>query len=98
MVEIRNVDLDDTCQFKDILKQDGIGAMIMTPIKARNDVIGTMSLYSDTPRPFSPDVKLMIQALAHQGGLAIQNASLHMKLHEDKKDLEADIWSHRSWF
>ena len=70
----------------------------MAPVRARNDVIGTMSLYSQSPRLFSPDVKIMIQALAHQGGLAIQNASLYLKLQEDKKDLEADIWSHRSWF
>jgi hypothetical protein len=40
----------------------------------------------------------MIQALAYQGGLAIHNASLYLKLQEDKKDLESEIWSHRSWF
>ena len=95
---IENVNDNDTFQFKDLLKQEGIGAMIMAPVRARDDVIGTMSLYSQTPRHFSPDVKVMIQALAHQGGLAIQNASLYLKLQEDKKDLEADIWSHRSWF
>jgi GAF domain-containing protein len=95
---IENVDDDGASQFKDLLKQEGIGAMIMAPIRARDDVIGTMSLYSQSPRHFSADVKAMIQALAHQGGLAIQNASLYLKLQEDKKDLEADIWSHRSWF
>jgi len=31
------------------------------------------------------------------GGLAIQNASMYLKLQEDKKSLEEDIWSHRSW-
>jgi GAF domain-containing protein len=97
-VVIKNINQDDTCPFKDILEQEGIGAMIMTPVVAHKDVIGTMSLYSDTPRPFSSDVKQMIQALAHQGGLAIQNASLHLKLQEDKKDMETDIWSHRAWF
>jgi GAF domain-containing protein len=95
---IENINDDGASQFKDLLKQEGIGAMIMAPVRARNDVIGTMSLYSQSPRNFSPDVKIMIQALAHQGGLAIQNASLYLKLQEDKKDLEADIWSHRSWF
>ena len=96
---IENVNNNDTFQFiKDLLKQEDIGAMIMAPVKARDDVIGTISLYSQAPRHFSADVKVMIQALAHQGGLAIQNASLYMKLQEDKKDLEADIWSHRSWF
>jgi hypothetical protein len=41
---------------------------------------------------------VMVEALAHQGGLAIQNASMYLKLQEDKKNLEEDIWSHRSWF
>jgi GAF domain-containing protein len=98
MLTIENVDHDETCQIRGLLQQEGIGAMIITPIRARNDVIGTVSLYSDTPRRFSSDVKVMIQALIHQGGLAIQNASMYLKLQEDKKDLEADIWSHRSWF
>jgi GAF domain-containing protein len=97
-VIIENVNDDIACQFKELLKQESICAMIMTPVRARNDVIGTMSLYSDTPHHFSSDVKAMIQALAHQGGLAIQNASLYLKVQEDKKNLESDIWSHRSWF
>jgi hypothetical protein len=40
----------------------------------------------------------MVKALAQQGGLAIQNASMYLKLQNDKKALEADVWSHRSWF
>jgi GAF domain-containing protein len=95
---IENINDNDAFQFKDLLELEGIGSMIMAPVRARSDVIGTMSLYSETPRRFSSDVKVMVQALAHQGGLAIQNASLYLKLLEDKKDLEADIWSHRSWF
>ena len=31
-------------------------------------------------------------------GLAIQNASMYLELENDKKSLEEDIWSHRSWF
>jgi hypothetical protein len=41
---------------------------------------------------------MLVNALAQAGGLAIQNASMYLKLQEDKADLEKDIWSHRSWF
>jgi hypothetical protein len=41
---------------------------------------------------------ILVQALAHQGGLAIQNASMFLKLQAEQKELEADVWSHRSWF
>ena len=41
---------------------------------------------------------MMVEALAHSGGLAIQNAAMFLQLKEDKESLEQDIWSHRSWF
>ena len=97
-VVIENVGAADACPFKEHLKQEKIGAMIIVPVRSRSEVIGTMCLYSDTPRQFLPDETAMIQALGNQGGLAIQNASLYLKVQEDKKNLESDIWSHRSWF
>jgi hypothetical protein len=39
-----------------------------------------------------------VEALAHAGALAIQNAAVYLKLQQDKESLEKDIWSHRSWF
>lgn len=97
-VVIEDINRDGALELRSIFKQEGIDALIMTPITVRDDVIGTLSLYSDKSRNFPGDLKDMIQALACQGGLAIHNASLYLKLQEDKKDLESDIWSHRSWF
>jgi GAF domain-containing protein len=95
---ISDVAADKRITHRDALTKEGIGAIIITPIKARDEVIGVLRLYSDTPRKFPADVIVMVQALAHQGGLAIQNATLYLKLQEDKKSLEEDAWSHRSWF
>jgi GAF domain-containing protein len=80
------------------LSAEGVASMIITPISARDEVIGTLRLYSPVKRRYPQDVITLIQALAHQGGLAIQNASMYLKLKEDQKALEADVWSHRSWF
>ena len=49
-------------------------------------------------REFTEDDIMLTVAMAHQGGLAIQNASMYLMLQEDKKDLEQDFWSHRLWF
>jgi GAF domain-containing protein len=95
---ISDVGADKRITHRDALVKEGIGAIVVTPIKSRDEVIGVLRLYSDTPREFPADVIVMIQALAHQGGLAIQNATLYLKLQEDKKSLEEDAWSHRSWF
>jgi GAF domain-containing protein len=68
------------------------------PIKEKEDVIGVLRLYSDVPREFTEDEIKLATIIAHQGGLAIQNASMYLRLKEDIKDMKEDMWSHRSWF
>jgi GAF domain-containing protein len=97
-IVISDATTDSRITFKEAMKKEGIVSMIVTPILARDKVIGVMRLYSDVQREFPADTMVMVEALAHQGGLAIQNASMYLKLQEDKKSLEEDIWSHRSWF
>ncbi len=95
---IRDSTTDSSITFKAAMKAEGIVSMIVTPILVRDKVIGVMRLYSDVERQFPDDFMLMVKALAHQGGLAIQNASMYLQLEKDKKSLEEDIWSYRSWF
>ena len=97
-VVIADVTTDKRVTYKDAMKKEGIAAMIVTPIKSRDEIIGTLRLYSDIPREFPEDELLVIKALAHQGALAIENASMYLRLQADKESLEQDIWSHRSWF
>jgi GAF domain-containing protein len=97
-IVISDATTDARIRFKDAMKKEGIASIIVTPILARDKVIGVMRLYSGVQREFPSDLMVMVEALAHQGGLAIQNASMYLKLQEDKKSLEEDIWSHRSWF
>jgi GAF domain-containing protein len=89
---------DNRIAFKEAMQAEGVVSMIVTPIMAREEVIGVLRLYSETQRDFPEELLVMVKALAHQGGLAIQNASMFLQLQEDKKALEKDIWSYRSWF
>ena len=97
-VIIEDVAADERIRYKEELAQEGIASMIVAPISAREKIIGTLRLYSPVKRRYPEDVVIMVKALAHQGGLAIQNASMYLKLQADQKALEADVWSHRSWF
>ena len=72
--------------------------MLCVPIKVMDKVIGVMRLCSGVKRDFPEDIVTLVNAVAHQGGLAIQNASMYLKLQADKESLEKDIWSHRQWF
>lgn len=95
---ISDTTTDSRITFKTAMKTEGIVSMIVTPIMVREEVIGVLRLYSDVESQFPDDVILMVKALAHQGGIAIQNASMFLQLEKDKKSLEEDVWSHRSWF
>ncbi|NOR23755.1 MAG: GAF domain-containing protein [Desulforhopalus sp.] len=68
------------------------------PIRSREKIIGVMWLYSEYIRKYPQDFITVVEALAHTGALAIQNASMYLTLKEDKKSLEEDIWSHRLYF
>jgi GAF domain-containing protein len=95
---IEDVSADNRLQHKEQIMKEDIVSLLCVPIKAKEEVIGVMSLFSATARQYPEDVIILVNALAHTGGLAIQNASLYLSLQEDKKSLEEDIWSYRSWF
>ncbi|MCG6891988.1 MAG: GAF domain-containing protein [Desulfobacteraceae bacterium] len=95
---VRDVTTDERIQYPDKMRAEGIASMISAPIKSRDEVIGVLRLFSAEPRDFPEETLVVVKALAHQGALAIQNATMLLQLQEDKKSLEEDIWSHRSWF
>jgi GAF domain-containing protein len=97
-VVIRDVKTDDRLQSREEALNEGIVSMLMAPLKSGDDVIGVMRLCSKIPQEFPEDTVGMVNALALQGGLAIRNASMYLMLREEKKNLEQEIWSHKSWF
>lgn len=95
---IEDVPNDERLSYREEAKKEGVASMLCVPIKSRDDVIGVMRIFSGVKREFPKDIVTLAQAIAHQGALAIQNASSYLRLEKDKKDLEEEIWSHRSWF
>jgi GAF domain-containing protein len=89
---------DKQLQYPRETEKEGIKSMVCVPIRSREKVIGVMRLYSCSPRKYPRDFINVVEALAHTGALAIQNASMYLQLKEDKKSLEEDIWSHRLYF
>jgi GAF domain-containing protein len=97
-VVVKNASADKGVQYKQEKKEEGIVSILCVPIKAKEEVIGVLRLYSATPRDFTEDDIMQVTALAYHGGLAIQNASLYLMLKSDMKELKEEIWSHRRWF
>ena len=89
---------DKGVQYRKEKEEEGIMSILCVPIKSKNEIIGVLRLYSGVEREFTDDEIMLVTALALQGGLAIQNASMYLMLQEYMKDLKKDMWSHRSWF
>ncbi len=85
-------------QYTKETEKEGLRSLVTVPIQSKDKTIGVMRLYGDSARKYPRGFIRLIQALAHTGALAIQNASMYLALKEDKKNLEEDIWSHRLYF
>jgi GAF domain-containing protein len=97
-VIIDNAATDRRVQYRKVNREEGIVSILSVPIKTKEKVIGVLRLYSAQERKFGGDEIKMVTALAYLGGLAIQNASLYLMCQTDMKDLQDELWSHRSWF
>lgn len=85
-------------QYPKETREEGINSIVCVPIRSKEKIIGIMRLYSSCARKYPEDFITIMEAIAHTGALAIQNASMYLALKEDKKSLEEDIWSHRLYF
>ncbi|MCP3889594.1 MAG: GAF domain-containing protein [Desulfobulbaceae bacterium] len=99
----KTIVIEDLSKSKDLqypreTEKEGLHSLVTVPIQSKEETIGVMRLYSDSVRKYPQGFIMLIQALAHTGALAIQNASMYLALKEDKKSLEEDIWSHRLYF
>lgn len=97
-VVLDDVANDKRLQYREEALKEGIASMVCVPIQSKDLIIGVMRLYSEDTRDYPEDFLTIVNALAHTGALAIQNASMYLTLKEDKKFLEEDIWRHRSYF
>lgn len=95
---VNDVADNNLIQYPDSLIKEGILSVLSVPVKTKDDVIGVMNFYSASKTEFSKGIKEIAEAIGIQGGIAIQNASLYLKLNETKDSLEQDIWGYRSWF
>ena len=87
-IVINNVYTDDRIVEKEAVTREGVVSMVYIPVRAREKIIGVMKMYFSVERQFPEDIIMLVNAIAHQGGLAIQNVSMQILL---KKEVGLDI-------
>jgi GAF domain-containing protein len=96
---VHDVANSEIIQYPKETEKEGIVSILSVPIKTKETIIGVLNLYSDKKTKFTGNNMIpLAEALAIQGGIAIQNASLYLQLHESKESLVEDLWGFRSFF
>jgi GAF domain-containing protein len=91
---VSNIEKDPRVQYPDDCKREGIQSILSMPIVFKGNVIGVLRLYDSTPRDYSAEQLEFINALAEQGGIAIENARYveHIKKEHEKEMQEVWDW------
>jgi hypothetical protein len=63
---------DPRLENHDAKKAEGIASLLTVPVNMKDHTIGVLSLYTGTRREFEADEIDFLQALAEQGGIAIE--------------------------
>jgi PAS domain S-box-containing protein len=76
-------------EMREHVARSGNGSMIAVPLRAHENAIGMLTLSDRTGRRYSQDEVNLLQALADQVALALQNARLYEQTGHSLKRLEA---------
>ncbi len=69
------------------MSRDGIQGFVCVPIRARDRILGTLSLGRRTPDPFTDEEVALLESAAGQIGLALDNARLYGETRQQLEDL-----------
>jgi GAF domain-containing protein len=75
-VVVPDLTLDADYSFPDLARREGITAMMSVPMVIDERVIGVINTYLTSTHEFTPDEIKMLQAVANQAAVAIENTKL----------------------
>ncbi len=76
-------------------QDEPVKAMVMAPLRARNSVLGLLSVMSYKPRQFLESEISLLAAIADQVGVAVHNAQLYEQEQARRREAEALLNSER---
>jgi signal transduction histidine kinase/methyl-accepting chemotaxis protein len=96
-VEIPDIDAEPDYSFAEIVRPAGYRAVLALPLLREAVLFGGIVLVRRTPGGFAPEAVALVQTLANQSVLAIQNAMLFQELAEKSRQVE-EASRHKSEF
>lgn len=93
-VFIEDIANDPRVQYPDEAKKEGIVSILSIPLKAKENVIGVLRVYTGAARRFNDEEMDMVNKLAEQAGIAVLNAKLYKDIKDDYESLKKELPSH----
>jgi len=87
VVVIGDLLTDTRYSTKQVARDRGFTSMISAPLRARDNIIGTIRIYTEEPRDFSVADQKLLAAVAAQAAVAIENAGLYRQIEEKNREL-----------
>jgi signal transduction histidine kinase/CHASE3 domain sensor protein len=96
-VQITDIEADPAYGLGDLVGPAGIRALLAVPLLRESTLVGGLVLARKSPGGFAPETVGLVQTLANQSVLAIQNATLFQELAEKTRQVE-EASRHKSEF
>ena len=87
---ILDVTNDPRFGYNEAAKKEGLCSMLCAGLKVKDKSVGTIHLYTDEPHEFTEDEKKLVQSIASQAAIAIENAKLNEQ-NIEKQRMEREL-------
>jgi signal transduction histidine kinase len=87
-MQIADLDAEPGYTFREEMRRPGYRAFLAVPMLREDALIGTLTVFRKAPGAFPDETVRLLQTLANQSVLAIQNARLFHELGEKSRQLE----------
>ena len=89
-IVIPDVYVDPRFGYNEAAKREGLHSMLCVGLISRDEAIGTIHLYTGNPHDFTKDEVRLVQSIANQAAVAIENAKLYEESIE-KQRIEQEL-------
>ena len=86
-IQLENIQTSARYQNTEVARQEGLVAMLSTPLIFAGEAIGVMSVYTGQPYKFSDEEIRILSALAELSALAIEKARLYERIVDVEEQL-----------
>ena len=93
-VFIQDVSNDARIQYPTEAQNEGIVSILSIPLKAKDQVIGVLRVYTGVVREFTDKEMDLMYKLAEQAGIAVMNAKLYQGIKNDYESLKKELPPH----